>query len=73
MTFLDWVTQQYPEQFIPEKQLTLLLEAWRTGQAAERERIKKIIDAVGWKVKHDAWLDCCDVILERIEDDSRSI
>ena len=46
MTFLDWVTQQYPEQFIPEKQLTLLLEAWRTGQAAERERLQPVIDSL---------------------------
>ena len=40
MTFLEWVPQQYPKQFIPEKQFTLLLKAWRTAQAAERERIK---------------------------------
>jgi hypothetical protein len=37
MTFLEWVTEQYPKQFIPEKQLMLLRAAWNAGRAAERE------------------------------------
>ena len=70
MTFEDWMKKQGPALV---KDAFSSAVGWSAGQAAERERIKKIIDAVGWKVKHDAWLDCLDVILERIEDDSRSI
>ena len=45
MNFLEWVTQQYPEQFIPEKHFTFLLEAWNAGQAAEREKYAELIAA----------------------------
>lgn len=45
MTFLEWVTQQYPEQFIPTNQLLLLRAGWNAAQAAERERIKSRVSS----------------------------
>ena len=64
-SFEDWMKKQDPAII---KDAFSAAAGWSAAQVAERERIKEIIDAVGWKVKHDAWLDCCDVILERIED-----
>lgn len=43
-------------------------ETWKAAQAAERERIKKIIAGVGWQGNHDKWFDAVDAILDRIEE-----
>jgi len=42
--------------------------AWNAGQAAERERITRIVDEVGVQGNHDKWFDCADAIAERIEE-----
>jgi hypothetical protein len=60
MNFLELVTQQYPEQFIPEKQFTFLLEAWNAGQAAERERIKSRVK----EAAEDLWCIRSEVVEE---------
>ncbi len=42
--------------------------AWNAGQAAERERITRIVDEVGVQGNHDEWFDCADAIAGRIEE-----
>lgn len=44
--------------------------AWNAGQAAERERIKRIVDEVGVQGNHDEWFDCCDTIRERLKNEN---
>ena len=44
--------------------------AWNAGQAAERERITRIVDEVGVQGNHDEWFDCCDTIRERLKNES---
>jgi hypothetical protein len=44
--------------------------AWNAGQAAERERIKRIVDEVGVQGNHDEWFDCCDTIMERLKNEN---
>lgn len=43
--------------------------AWNAGQAAERERITRIVDEVGVQGNHDEWFDCCDTIRERLKNE----
>ena len=44
--------------------------AWNAGQAAERERITRIVDEVGVQGNHDEWFDCCDTIRERLKNEN---
>ena len=62
MTFEDY-WGRYPE---PDK--VAAEHAWNAGQAAERERIKEIINQVGVQANHNEWFDCCVTILKRIEE-----
>jgi hypothetical protein len=43
--------------------------AWQAAQQAERERILKIVEQVGIQGNHNEWFDCCDTIVERIENE----
>ena len=45
-----------------------ILEVWQAAQHAERERIKKIVEAVGVQGEHDQWFDACDTIMEKIDE-----
>ena len=64
-SFEDWMKKQDPALI---KDAFSAAAGWSAGQLAERERIKKIIEQVGVQGNHNEWFDCCDVILERIED-----
>ena len=65
-TWFEWPNERR-EYVTYTSAILFALAMYERGQTAERERIKQIVDDVGWKVKHDAWLDCLDVIMERIE------
>lgn len=45
MNFLEWISQQYPEQFIKTNQLLLQRAAWDAGQSVERGRMRSLIEA----------------------------
>ena len=63
MTFLEWLSKYRPEEL--PNQVMLLKDAWELGQAAERERIKQIIEEVWRQGNHDKWFDCANTILDR--------
>ena len=45
MTFLEWVSEKFPEWFIPVDQLLLTREAWDMGQTLEREKMRSLVEA----------------------------
>lgn len=65
MTFEEWMKAQDPDII---RDAFSAAAGWKAAQAAERERIKQIVDEVAWQGNHDKWFDCADAIVERIED-----
>lgn len=62
MTFEEWFNRT-----VTEINLYTVKQAWRAGQQAERERIKKIVEQiiVQGDYNHELF-DCGDTIIERI-------
>ena len=66
-TWFEWDTDQRDYTTYTSAML-FARDMYERGQAAERERIKQIIDDVGRQGNHDKWFDCADAIAGRIEE-----
>lgn len=66
-TWFEWPNER--REYVTYTSTILFARAmYERGQAAERERIKEIVDEVAWQGNHDKWFDCADAIADRIEE-----
>lgn len=64
MTFEDWMKKQDQEII---RDAFSAAAGWSAGQAAERERIKRLVEETMRHGYHDKWFECANEIMDRIE------